>query len=622
MLLWFIASVILLLIVLFILLRTFWFQNFVVDRTTVWLSKKLNTTVMLEEVNITFPTAVYLKNLFVADQQKDTLLFIHELTVEISMKSLLKSQAIINEVKLNGATAHLSRTITNSSFNFNFIAAAFSSASPKPEVSDTAKSAFNLLLGKAILDKVHFTLNDEVSGMRGSASIGHLDVNFKDFDLAKQKILMDQLNWSNSMVHFRQTKPTISDTTPSSPLSLQLGANHISLANLDLLYADTTTQINLVSKITKLEADPDTIDIAKLVFDFKKLKVEQTSFYVALGKSSTVDTLPEIASDSSSGDVIARCDELMLSDFHFRYDDKTAMPVRGGMDYSHLDVKDINASVTNVSYQGIAIAADIHQIKASEKCGLNIKEGFGKFRMNDTGVSFDSCLLVTDKSTIRNDAGISYTSLEDISKDVGQLGVYGNMKNATIAVSDILYFYPPLAENVYVKPSINRSLTIDGKIAGTLNNLQFKNLKVRSGGTDVIASGSIKGLPDADKMVMDVQLSRFSSTREELLALLPDSLFPSSITIPETFTLSGNYTGTPQNFKAAILLESSFGNAVIVASMKPVPGEELTGYNAKVDLENFNLGKLLNQEETFGLVNLSATADGEGFSMEDMNAEV
>lgn len=162
-----------------------------------------------------------------------------------------------------------------------------------------------------------------------------------------------------------------------------------------------------------------------------------------------------------------------------------------------------------------------------------------------------------------------------------------------------------------MKPSINRSLTIDGNISGTLNNLQFKNLKVRTGATDALVSGSIKGLPDADKMVMDIKLSRFSSTKAELMALLPDSLLPSSIEIPASFTLSGNYSGTMENFKSALFLESSFGNAMVVANMEKVAGKDIQHYDAKVDLENFNLGKLLKQEETIGIVNLSATAEGE-----------
>ncbi|MBK9733014.1 MAG: translocation/assembly module TamB [Chitinophagaceae bacterium] len=591
-------------------------------KATSWLSDKLKTSVQLEEINLTFPKSVYLKNFYIADLRSDTLLFIHELSVDISMKSLLKNQAIINSVTLNGATAHLTRTLPDSSFNFDFIAAAFSSSSPEPEVADTGASSFNLLLGKATLDNIHFTLQDAVGGMVGVANIGHLDVNFKDFDLANQKMLVDELNWNNSMVHFYQNKPVKSDTTASSPLTIQLGAKHIHLANLDLVYADTTTQLSLSSKITLLEADPDTIDISRLIFDFKKLKAEQTSFYVAIGTSSTVDTSFSGTSDSSATALMAKCDQLTLSGFDFRFDDKTAVPVTDGIDYSHLDVKDVTGKFSNIFYQGINIAVDINEIKASEKCGLNIKEGFGKLRMTETGVSFDSCLLVTDKSTIRNGAGIRYSSLEDISDDIGKLGVYGNMKNATIAVSDILYFYPPLAENEYVKPSINRSLTIDGNISGTLNNLQFKNLKVRTGATDALVSGSIKGLPDADKMVMDIKLSRFSSTKAELMALLPDSLLPSSIEIPASFTLSGNYSGTMENFKSALFLESSFGNAMVVANMEKVAGKDIQHYDAKVDLENFNLGKLLKQEETIGIVNLSATAEGEGFTVEEMNATV
>lgn len=624
MLLWIVAGIIVLLTTLLILLQTCWFQNFIVGKITTYLSKKLNTTVQLEEVNLSFPKSVYLKNFFIADQKKDTLLYAHELTVDLNMLGLLKNELSINSVSLSGATAHIYRSSSDSSFNFDFIVAAFSSGKPAAPVQDTTASTFNVLLGKVILDKIYFTLNDEVGGMVGAARIGHLQVGFEEFNPGKEKMLINRLDWNNSYAHFRQTKIIPADTTASSPISLQLGARHLQLDSLDLSYADTSSQLNLLAKISSLSGDPDTIDINRMIFDFKKLNAENTTVAVGMASDTSIKktTASSVTTDTSSTDVIIRCDQLALTNFDFQYDDKSAAPVKEGIDYSHLHLTGVTGDFSNISYQGLAIAVDIHQMQAKEQSGLNLKEGRGKFRMTDTGITFEDGLIVTDESTIRNSAGISYSSLSEISNDIGKLGVTADLKNATIAVKDILYFYPPLAENEYVKPSIDRVLNVDGVISGTLDNLTFQNLKVRTQSTEVWASGSIKGLPDVDKLSFEMKLGKFSSTKEELLALLPDSLLPSSIEIPESFTLTGNYQGTLDNFKANGKIESSMGNAVIAATMKPVPGKNIKSYNTDISLEDFNLGKFLKQEENFGLVNASAKINGEGFTLDDMHTSI
>ena len=113
--------------------------------------------------------------------------------------------------------------------------------------------------------------------------------------------------------------------------------------------------------------------------------------------------------------VMVRCDAASLQEFDFRYDNRAVAPAAKGIDYNHLDIKNITAEVSKIFYQGINIKADVHQLKAAEKSGFIVREAYGKFHMSDKGVGFDSCLLITGKSTIRNSAGISYASLEDIT---------------------------------------------------------------------------------------------------------------------------------------------------------------------------------------------------------------
>jgi translocation and assembly module TamB len=460
-LLWVIAGLAVLLITLVVLLQTCWFQNIAVDKATSWLSKKIKATVTLEEVNISFPKSLYLKNFFIADLKGDTLLQVHELTVDINMRSLLSSEAVINSLALKGVTAHLYRTIADSSFNFDFIVNSFSTKDKKTEAVPSNSTPFNLILGKVKLEQIMVTLSDEVTGIEANGNLGLLAISFNEFNLVKEIVSVDQLTWSDSRVHYSKSKAGSSDTTAASPVTWQLAANHIQLAKLDLFYSDTTSQITLASKINKLQADPDTIDLANLIFDFKKLQIAQSSFAVAIGGVPAPDEAAAMPDTVDEG-VMVRCDAASLQGFDFRYDNRSVAPAAKGIDYNHLDVKNITAEVSHIFYQGINIKADIHQLKAAEKSGFLVQQAYGKFRMSDKGIGFDSCLLITGKSTIRNSAGITYSSLEDINVDIGKLGIYGTMKNATIALSDLLYFYPPLADIEYVKSSLDRRLTVDG----------------------------------------------------------------------------------------------------------------------------------------------------------------
>jgi hypothetical protein len=73
-------------------------------------------------------------------------------------------------------------------------------------------------------------------------------------------------------------KFSVEDTSASEPLDLELGANKVSLENLDLSYADTSTRLTLVAKIGTLSAEPETIDINRLVFDFYRFEYFQYGF--------------------------------------------------------------------------------------------------------------------------------------------------------------------------------------------------------------------------------------------------------------------------------------------------------------------------------------------------------
>ena len=124
------------------------------------------------------------------------------------------------------------------------------------------------------------------------------------------------------------------------------------------------------------------------------------------------------------------------------------------------------------------------------------------------------------------------------------------------------------------------------------------------------------------RAVFNIQLGNFSSGKSELQTLLPDSTLPSQIEIPDQFSLAGNFNGRINDFRSTASLKSSFGNADVTASLKQLGTDTNYAYDISVKTDHFDLGRLLNNDSTFGVLSATASAKGEGFDVKTMKTNV
>ncbi len=66
-------------------------QNFIKNKATSWLSKKLDTKVSIGKIYIGFPKKIVLENIYVEDKTKDTLLSGGKVKVDIAMMKWLRN---------------------------------------------------------------------------------------------------------------------------------------------------------------------------------------------------------------------------------------------------------------------------------------------------------------------------------------------------------------------------------------------------------------------------------------------------------------------------------------------------------------------------------------------------
>ncbi len=204
-------SIILLLLIAVVLLRTEWGQNLLISEVTSRLSKQLNTKVSVKRISIGFFDKLNLEGTLIEDQQKDTLLYAGKLKMEITDWFFLQEQVELQYLGLEDANVFLSRK--DSVWNYQFIVDAFAPKGPR----DTTAKEIELLLNKVDLKNIRFISEDEWVGQGFRGGIGSLELVADEINFNRKKIFISSLVINKpyfSMTDYDGKKP--SDTVTAS----------------------------------------------------------------------------------------------------------------------------------------------------------------------------------------------------------------------------------------------------------------------------------------------------------------------------------------------------------------------------------------------------------------------
>ncbi|HWB95033.1 MAG TPA: hypothetical protein VG605_24430, partial [Puia sp.] len=132
-----VLTILIILLLVFILIQTPWVQNIARSKAEKYLSRKLNTRVRVGGLAISFFRSVTLKDVYIEDRHRDTLLSAGLVDVQLRMLGLLHNNLDIREIHLSDLTAKVLRQGSDTVFNYQFIVDAFAG---KPAATpDTAK---------------------------------------------------------------------------------------------------------------------------------------------------------------------------------------------------------------------------------------------------------------------------------------------------------------------------------------------------------------------------------------------------------------------------------------------------------------------------------------------------
>lgn len=621
-----IGSIIVLLLGVVVWLNTNSGKRFVKDKAVSFLRKKLKTEVYVGNLGYALPKMIVLEDVLIKDQQKDTLLAVRKLKVDISMLKLINSNVDIQELRLEGVHANIYRNAPDTNFNFSYIVQAFASDKKKeeePEKPEDTTATLTIHADRVMFNDIHLKFDDYTGGSRFAMDLEHLDLRVKDIDLDEMKYDVKSLTVRGLNTVFIQDTSYLpekpEDTTASKPF--HISADELNLERVAFKFEDVLGKFLFDINVGKLLVHPRKIDLPTQFIDIKDFALNDTRVRIRIG---TVAAKDSIAADTTASPLKWRvfANSLALNRVFFAMDDDTKPRQPYGMDYSHLDLQNLMLDAADVVYTTDTIAANLKNLSVKEKSGFDLKVLRTNFVYQPQGAILRDLYLQTSNTLLQNYVEVRYPSLEALSTNMEALQLKLNLQKSLVGFKDILIFAPDLRKQDIFRKYPNGQMKLEAIVAGYMNALNISRFYLAGlGNTLVDLNGKLNGLPDANKLNYNLNITKLQSTRADMEAVLPREAL-SSIRLPNVFAATGQVAGTTQDYRTNLVITSTDGSATLRGTIAMSPGKGRERYDLNIGTRQLNLGRILKQDTLLGKVTANFIVKGQSFDVNKMNATV
>ncbi|WP_293882219.1 translocation/assembly module TamB domain-containing protein [Sphingobacterium sp. UBA1498] len=622
--LWIIGVIIALAILIVFLIRIPSVQNYIAGKVTQYVEGKIGTPVKIGYINIDFPKKLVLQDIYLADQSKDTLVAGKSIAVDINMLKLLKNTVEIQSIEAEGITAKIRRTLPDSSFNFDYIVKAFASQKESTPTADSS-SALLFNLDKVKFDKFHIVYADDVIGTSADVYLNSLNTNIKKFDLTKNmafnlpKVKIDGLSAT-----IKQWRPMVDGSAPSvedfgitdetaqtTTLLPDVGIQIADLTNILVRYEDQSSLLNTKFYVKNLHADINKIDLNKEVVDIQTISLDGSDNSVLFGKVlKKANSIAKPTVDTTKVNWIVSAKDIQINNTSLAYRDDNQARMKG-FDYFNIKIPGMKTSLSDLYYSADSISGSLNELVASDRSGFVIKQLKGDFKYTNTGAEIKNLYAETPRTLLRDYVKVTYPSLDIVAKKPELLYVNANIKKSQVDMRDIYYFAPFLDTMQVMKPLMDKKFAIDGRVVGKVNDLNIPAIDFQTlSNTRVIASLRLRGLPEVDKMSLDLNLKKLTTGRSDIEKLISKNILPSGIELPNTIGLTGTFKGGMKAFNTNLSLVTEKGTAKFNGKVGMI-GRDTT-YDAFVSIRDFDIGKIMKMDSTLGILSFEGKIKGHG----------
>src|SRR5690606_19353019 len=168
-------------------------------------------------------------------------------------------------------------------------------------------------------------------------------------------------------------------------------------------------------------------------------------------------------------------------------------------------------------------------------------------------------------------------------------------------------------------------VSLSGSFSGTVSDISAQDVLLGMGNSTRLSGDfDIRGLPDIERTVFDMQLDRLTTKSADIESLVGQLRHTRPLELPTAFermgdiAYQGTLIGTYHNFEAIGTLETSLGSANTAVNLSIRNGGH---YEGKITAQEFDLGTLL-QSPQIGYSGFDIDIAGDGFAPDAINSHV
>ena len=646
---WTLFSILMLLLLVIAAIQIPAVQEKITQKAVAFLEKKIGTRVELESLYISFPKNIVLEGLYLEDQSKDTLLYAGKLSLNTDLWALTKNEIQLNNVKLQNTTAYIKRAEGDSAFNYTYIMNAF--AGDSTAVPDTLEQkGWNFSLETIGLENIKAHYYDLLTGNNLDVNMGVFELTMNKFDLQHYIFGIEEIKLENTTANLVQTKMpevTVEVAEESTDtMTLDLNFHEIALKNVRANYTQEATGQIMRLDLGESSVQANKIDLKNKIVDLNEILLKNTfiSYHQLSAKKHSnnsdkhsADKTPRNSSSSQASGVSPTgqaspiqsahwkivLSKLDLSGNSIQYYDFNKPHARSAVDFDHLWITNLAAEARDLVMNGSDLRGDVKDFSFSEKSGFALKSFRSAIHVSEDSAFVNDFFLETGNSKIQLEAKAQYESFSQLANNYEHAYIRLDVNPSFIGIRDVLYFNPALLDSMPLKLPSNSKINLDAAINGSVNNLAIHHLVVKAfSDTYLKTNGRIVGLPDIEKMKVNVTVDKFFTTRNDVIAILPDTLLPDSIAPPDWVNLNGEFKGNMKVAEFRTELTSSIGSVDMNGNMNLDSTSASRGFTGNLAVNEFDLGALLMQPQTIGKLDLQASVNSQGLTKEEMNSTV
>ncbi len=626
--LYFIAGIITLVLIVFLLIQTDWGKNVIRKKVQSYVSGKTGTEFLIGSIDYSLPKWVELNGVLMRDRQKDTLLYGKLIKADLEMLGLLKGKYEVSKILLDNVYINLTQRDTDSVFNYQFILDAFASKSEGVTSADT--SVIDLSLNQLTLKNTRFNMLDDRTGNYTRISVKDLNLELKNLDVNKMNFDIDKLIADELRVQILINKPPLDSIVIPASNSATLPivmADSIQLTNSFISFIDEVQEIKSINTIGALQLINITNAANPNIVKGKYVQLSKSDiiFDHALKPATTLVKSTENKPDTFTvkNDLAFIIDEIDLAQNKITYNNTTSPAKINGMDYAHLAITDLNLRATGNQYQDGRIQSVIEGFSFKDKSGFQLDSLRGNIRLDSGNIIIKDLLIKTPTSTIRASATVYPLSFTNTPSGYPQGFPDNNLilTNTIISKKDLDLLAESLTSKYSKEMKALGNLLINTNITGNAKRLFISDLSVRSLSGAPFAlqlSGTASNVSDVKSLSYNLNIKNLSASRALINPFLDSS--PQPINLPPVITLSGLLAGNMTRLQTNLRMNSAFGSAVTKANLVNFQDPQRMQYDVVVNATNLETGKWIYQDSLMGRLTGTVTAKGfNGFDIKRNN---